>query len=130
MKKSKSLIGGEQSGHIIMSKFSNSGDGILAALKIIEIMNISKIKSSKIFNLYKEYSQEKINLVYKSKNKKLTKIIDDLNNNKTLNNSKIRSLIRLSGTEPIVRILVEGENKKLVKENSIKIKNIVRPYLV
>ena len=80
--------------------------------------------------MYKEYSQEKINLVYKSKNKKLTKIIDDLNNNKTLNNSKIRSLIRLSGTEPIVRLLVEGENKKLVKENSIKIKNIVRPYLV
>ena len=45
MKKSKSLIGGEQSGHIIMSNYSNTGDGILAALKITEIMTSNKNKS-------------------------------------------------------------------------------------
>ncbi len=130
MKKTKSLIGGEQSGHIIMSKYTNSGDGILAALKISEILSNYKLKSSKLFNLYQEYPQEKINLFYKNKSKKLLQILDKLKKDKSLNNKKIRSLVRLSGTEPLVRILVEGENKKLVSMNSLKIKNIIRPYLV
>ena len=129
MKKAKSLIGGEQSGHIIMSQFSNSGDGILAALKIIEIMSKRKTKVSTLFNLYKNYEQEKINLVYRKKTNKLIKIIRDLNKNKSFNNKSIRSLIRLSGTEPLVRILVEGEDKKIVKDKSINIKNIVGSYL-
>ena len=129
MKKSKSLIGGEQSGHIIMSNYSSTGDGILAALKITEIMTASKLKTSLLFNLYKDFPQEKLNLKYKSKNKNLIKVIDSLKKNKSFNNKNIRSLVRLSGTEPLVRILVEGKNKYLVKENSIKIKNLVRPYL-
>ncbi len=130
MKKSKCLIGGEQSGHIIMSKFSNSGDGILAALKITEIISKNKMITSKLFDLYKEYYQEKIDLFYKNKNKNMINIIDALNKDKSLNNKNIRSLIRLSGTEPVLRILVEGESKSLVKANSKKIKNIIRPYLV
>ncbi len=129
MKKSKSSLGGEQSGHIIMSNFSNTGDGILAALKIIEIMSQNKSRASKLFNLYKDYAQEKINLVYKNKNKKLLNILDNIKKNKLFNNNNVRSLVRLSGTEPLVRILVEGQNKKQVIENSIKIKNLVRPYL-
>ncbi len=130
MKKSKCLIGGEQSGHIIMSKFSNSGDGILAALKITEIISKKKMITSKLFDLYKEYYQEKIDLFYKNKNKNMINIIDTLNKDKSLNNKNIRSLIRFSGTEPVLRILVEGESKSLVKANSKKIKNIIRPYLV
>ncbi len=129
MKKSKSLIGGEQSGHIILSQYSNSGDGILTALKITEIMSLNKQKASKIFDLYREYPQEKINLKYKNKNTKLLKIINQLNKNKMFNNKKIRSLVRLSGTEPIVRILVEGESNNLVKKISMEIKNLVRLHL-
>tara|TARA_Y100000768_G_C23971199_1_gene680668 strand:+ start:185 stop:1537 length:1353 start_codon:yes stop_codon:yes gene_type:complete len=130
MKKFKSLIGGEQSGHIIISKYSNSGDGILAALKITEIMCNSRSKTSKLFNLYKDYPQEKINLPYKTKTKKLLNVIKNLNKDKSVNNKNLRSLVRLSGTEPLVRILVEGENESIVKENLIKIKNIVRSSLV
>tara|TARA_B100000989_G_scaffold237805_1_gene184710 strand:- start:1048 stop:2403 length:1356 start_codon:yes stop_codon:yes gene_type:complete len=129
MKKYKSSLGGEQSGHIILSNFSNTGDGILAALKITEIMISCKSKASKLFNLYIDYPQEKLNLRYKNKNEKLIKTINSLNNNKLFNNNKLRSLIRLSGTEPIVRILVEGKNAKLVKQNIIKIKNLLRTYL-
>ena len=129
MKKSKSFIGGEQSGHIIMSKYSSTGDGILAALKITEIICNKKIRPSKIFNLYQDYYQEKINLAYKNKSSKLIKILDSLKKNKSFNNKKIRSLVRLSGTEPLVRILVEGQNKIIVKKLSEKLKNSVRPYL-
>ena len=129
MRKYKSLLGGEQSGHIILSSYSNTGDGILAALKIIEIMISCKSKASKLFNLYIDYPQEKLNLRYKSKNESLIKTINSLNKNKLFNNSKLRSLIRLSGTEPLVRILVEGKNSKLVKHNLIKIKNLLRTHL-
>ena len=61
MRKYKSLLGGEQSGHIILSTFSNTGDGILAALKITEIMIAWKSNESKLFNLYSDYHQEKLN---------------------------------------------------------------------
>ena len=129
MKKSKSIIGGEQSGHIILSEYSNTGDGILAALKITEILTLNKKKPSELFALYNDFAQEKINLNYKKKNSKLLKIINKLQSNKLYNNKKIRSLIRLSGTEPLVRILVEGQEMIEVKKKSLEIKKLLRPYL-
>ena len=129
MKKSKSMIGGEQSGHIILSEHSNTGDGILAALKITEILISNKNKASKLFDLYNDFPQDKINLRYKKKNSKLLKILGKLKNDKLYNNKKIRSLVRLSGTEPLVRILVEGQEITEVKKKSLEIKRLVRPYL-
>ncbi len=126
MKKSKSLIGGEQSGHIIMSNYSKTGDGILAALKITDILTSNKTKPSNLFDLYKDFAQEKINLYYKTKNTKLLQTLKKLQNNNLYNNKKIRSLIRLSGTEPLVRILVEGQDKLIVKKKSLEIKKLVR----
>ena len=112
-----------------MSKYSSTGDGILAALKITEIICNKNLRPSKMFNLYQDYYQEKINLAYKKKSSKLIKILDNLKKNKSFNNKNIRSLVRLSGTEPLVRILVEGQNKIIVKKLSDKLKNSVRPYL-
>ena len=62
MKKKSYVLGGEQSGHIILGNFLNTGDGILVAVKIIEIISSEKIKASKIFNLYDQYPQIKTNL--------------------------------------------------------------------
>ncbi len=129
MKKSNSSIGGEQSGHIILSNYSKTGDGILAALKITEILKSKKQKSSKLFDLYNNFPQQKINLACKSKNSKLLKIIDKINKDSANNNSSIRSLVRFSGTEPLLRILVEGKEKIKVKNKSNEIKNLLRPFL-
>ena len=112
-----------------MSEYSNSGDGILAALKITEILISNKNKASKIFDLYNNFAQSKINLTYKTKSTKLLKILDKLKNNKLYNNKKIRSLVRLSGTEPLVRILVEGQEVTEVKKKSLEIKKLVRSCL-
>ena len=129
MKKIKSSLGGEQSGHIIMSNFSNTGDGILAALKITEILTTTQSKASSLFDLYKNYPQEKINLTYSVKNKKLLNAIEKLKKDKSINNNNLRSLVRFSGTEPLIRILVEGKNINIVKSNLLKIKNSIRFYL-
>ena len=52
MQKHNSILGGEQSGHIILSEYSKTGDGILAALKVMEIISKLKKPVSSIFNLY------------------------------------------------------------------------------
>ena len=130
MKKTKSILGGEQSGHIILSEYSNTGDGILAELKIIEIMTSQKSKTSKIFDLYKELPQKKLNIKYKKINSNIRKNINSLSLDKSINTKLYRLLIRFSGTEPLIRILVEGPNKKEVKKIAKDFENKVRSILV
>ena len=128
MKKNKSFLGGEQSGHIILSDFSKTGDGILAALKITEIMSILKKSSSSIFDLYDNFPQIKVNISYKKISEKTKKNIKDLNK-KNSRDKKIRVLIRLSGTEPLIRLLVEGQDLKIVQQKAknleLEIRNII-----
>ena len=128
MKKNKSFLGGEQSGHIILSDFSKTGDGILAALKITEIMSILKKSSSSIFDLYDNLPQIKVNISYKKISEKTKKNIKDLNK-KNSRDKKIRVLIRLSGTEPLIRLLVEGQDLKIVEQKAknleLEIRNII-----
>ncbi len=128
MKKNKSFLGGEQSGHIILSNFSKTGDGILAALKIAEIISITKKSTSSIFDLYNNFPQIKVNIPYKKISEKNKKNIEDLN--KKNNKDKItRVLIRFSGTEPLVRLLVEGQDLEVVQQKAkileLKIRNII-----
>tara|TARA_B100000029_G_scaffold487427_1_gene542951 strand:- start:16 stop:1371 length:1356 start_codon:yes stop_codon:yes gene_type:complete len=130
MQKNKSLLGGEQSGHIILSEYSNTGDGILAALKIIEIMSKKNDKTSKIFDLYKELPQKKINIKYKKINNNIRKKINSFSLNQSNNTKFYRLLIRFSGTEPLIRILVEGPNKKEVGKIARKFEDKVRSILV
>ena len=128
MKKNKSFLGGEQSGHIILSDFSKTGDGILAALKITEIMSIIKKSSSSIFDLYDNIPQIKVNISYKKISEKTKKNIKDLNK-KNNRDKKIRVLIRFSGTEPLIRLLVEGQDLKIVQQKAknleLEIRNII-----
>ena len=125
MKKNKSFLGGEQSGHIILSDFSKTGDGILAALKITEIISKIKKSASKIFDLYNNFPQIKVNISYKKISKKIKKNIKDLNN-KNNKDKRIRVLIRFSGTEPLIRLLVEGQDLKEVKQKAKILETVIR----
>ena len=128
MKKNKSFLGGEQSGHIILSDFSKTGDGILAALKITEIISIIKISTSAIFDLYDDFPQIKVNIPYKKISKKNKINIINLNK-KNRKDKRNRVLIRISGTEPIIRLLVEGQDLKQVQKRAkileLDIRNII-----
>ena len=121
MKKNSYVLGGEQSGHIILGNYLNTGDGILAAVKIIEIISSEKTKASKIFSLYDQYPQIKTNLPIKKKpNGFFDKTLNNIVKENKANNPEIRYLVRKSGTEPLVRILVEGQDSdKVVKASKI-----------
>ena len=128
MKKNKSFLGGEQSGHIILSDFSKTGDGILAALKITEIISIIKKSASKIFDLYDNFPQIKVNISYKKISNKIRNKIKDLNN-KNNKDKRVRVLIRFSGTEPLIRLLVEGHDLKRVKQKAKILESDIRSII-
>ena len=130
MKKNSYVLGGEQSGHIILGNYLNTGDGILAAVKIIEIISSEKTKASKIFSLYDQYPQIKTNLPIKKKpNGFFDKTLNNIVKENKANNPKIRYLVRKSGTEPLVRILVEGQDSDKVVKASKIINNQVNKVL-
>ena len=130
MKKKDCFLGGEQSGHIILKKFGPSGDGILIALYLIKIISEYNKKTSEIFDLYNSYFQIQKNIKLQDskyqKNKKINNLLR-FYNNKNIDN--VRVLIRLSGTEPVIRLLVEGKKYSkislLAKKLDKKIKSII-----
>jgi len=128
MKKNKSFLGGEQSGHIILSDFSKTGDGILAALKITEIISIIKKSTSLIFDLYDNLPQIKVNISYKKISEKIKKNIKELNR-KNSKDKKNRILIRFSGTEPLIRLLVEGQDLEEVKLKATILESEIRDLI-
>ncbi len=126
MRKNNYSLGGEQSGHIIFGHHMGTGDGILAALKIIEILSVKKTKASKLFKIFTKYPQIKTNIVVSKKisknvDNKIKKISKDFK--KRYKNARI--LIRKSGTEPLIRVLVESKEKHKAKTISNNITTII-----
>ena len=130
MQKHNYNLGGEQSGHIIIGQYTSTGDGILAALKILEILSNQNSKASKLFNLYKKFPQIKSNIRIKEK---ITKKMEEKINRIKLDFKKkyknLRFLVRKSGTEPLLRILVEGADESKVKNVSIRLIKIIKTIL-
>jgi phosphoglucosamine mutase len=107
-------IGGEQSGHIIFSKYATTGDGILTSLKVMEVMLAKKSTLSKLCEPLVMYPQVLINVQVKDKvlamnDEKVKKVIEKVQN--TLGDTG-RILVRPSGTEPLVRVMVESPSEK------------------
>ena len=116
MQKKNYNLGGEQSGHIILGKFATTGDGLLVALE--SLFAIRKgIKASKFFNVFKKTPQILENVNFKDeKVLKSPSFLRNLNFAKKLIKQKGRVLVRKSGTERKIRIMVESENMKLIKK--------------
>ncbi len=120
------LIGGEQCGHIFVKDRLCTGDGILNAILIAQICKKTNKKLSEFFN-FELYNQEIINVKVKNKNyvlncKNLTYEIKIIQN-KLKNNGRI--LVRASGTEPLIRIMVEAKEKKVAMDFAEEVKLLV-----
>jgi len=116
MQKNKFNLGGEQSGHIILGKFSTTGDGLLVALESLFAIRKGK-KASTYFNKFKKTPQILKNIEVKNKD-----IINYPNIKKSINiaqnliKGQGRILVRKSGTESKIRVMGESENKELLKK--------------
>ena len=133
--KQKVDLGGEQSGHIL-SKINNySGDGVLTA---IQIANLCKKKNITLKDFlktsFKGFPQKLTNIKLNSNDKKFKDFLE-ININQLINekfdnlSEPCRIFARNSGTEPVLRILVEAENKNVVDEISIKIAKIAEKII-
>ena len=127
MQKNKYNLGGEQSGHIILGDYMSTGDGILTALQIVQIYSNDKTKVSKLFDLYKSYPQIKSNIkINKTISLKLANDIKKIEVDYIAKYKNFRILIRKSGTEPLYRVLVEGNSVKNCLIISSKITNRIK----
>jgi phosphoglucosamine mutase len=104
-------LGGEQSGHIIMHKFANTGDGVLTALHLISQMAQSKKSLKELASFMVRYPQVLINVSGVSKEKLAHNqtIKDAVSRIEAALGSRGRVLLRASGTEPLVRVMIEAE---------------------
>ena len=111
-------IGGEQSGHIIFSKYATTGDGILTSMKMMEVMLAKKLPLSKLAEPVTIYPQVLKNVRVKSKpdaqndsdvQQAVAKVADALGDTG-------RILVRESGTEPVIRVMVEAETESLCEK--------------
>ena len=114
MAKNGCRLGGEQSGHIIISKYANTGDGLLTSLKVMEVILAKKQSLSELCRPLKIYPQVLKNIRVKDKKEAQ----DDPAVQKAVEQFAAqlgdtgRILVRESGTEPVVRVMVEAPSPK------------------
>lgn len=118
-------LGGEQSGHIIMLQHNTTGDGILTALQIVSIVKQQSTSLSSLATVISKLPQVLLNAKVKNENKELVltnEAITELVENITIRLfRKGRVLVRPSGTEPVFRVMLEGENPDEIREYAKKI---------
>ena len=126
-------LGGEQSGHIILLDYNPTGDGILTSLMLIRCILSEKKKISELAKIIKIYPQVLINAKVNSDKKydfdkdpeiqeKIKKLEDEFAGNG-------RVLIRASGTEPLVRVMIEGDNQEYITKKATELADFISKKL-
>lgn len=129
MKKYGSNFGGEQSGHIIFSDYSTTGDGLMSAIAVMALVLRKKTSSHQALNPFTLYPQKLINLKVLEKTP-LESIAGFSELCKQIEKSGMRTLIRYSGTEHILRILVEGKESEAIESAAKELEDFLRSKLV
>lgn len=123
MLKRNAILGGEQAGHIVLGEYIFTGDGLLVAIMLINILNNENKTMEELCERFKKYPQIIKNVLVSDKNKilgnKEVKKTVELCESLILNTGRI--VLRPSGTEPLIRIMVEGEDNDLIKDIAKKI---------
>lgn len=124
MLKSNHIIGGEQSGHVILLEHNTTGDGLVTGISLVSVLKHTKKSLSELASVMQVYPQVLVNAKVKTENKseenymkfpEIKKAIEEIE--KEFENSG-RVLIRPSGTEPLVRVMIEGKDETLIKKRA------------
>jgi phosphoglucosamine mutase len=110
-------FGGEQSGHLIFLDHNPTGDGILSALQLLAIMQKEEKSLSDLSDIMDQYPQKLINVRIKERRRlsEFPAVIQQIKKVEKKLGEKGRVLVRFSGTEPLVRVMVEGEDEKEIQ---------------
>ena len=128
MKKNNITLGGEPSGHIIFLNQNTTGDGCVAALNVLAVMRSENKKLSELKSVLKIIPQVQTSVpVSKKENLSLIPGYTAMMNKVTSHlKGKGRAYVRFSGTEPVVRILIEGENRDMIQNFADEISHFFR----
>jgi phosphoglucosamine mutase len=116
MREHRFNVGGEQSGHLVLSDFSTTGDGLIAALQVLAVLAESQQRASDATHLFEPLPQILKNVKYRAGAKPLEnqEVATAIQAGEARLANKGRLLIRKSGTEPLIRVMAEGDDEKLV----------------
>lgn len=130
MQRHGNRIGGEQSGHIIFSKYASTGDGILTSLKLMEVMLAKKTTMSKLAEGMVFYPQALVNVrvADKERAQKDERVLAAVKKVEEKLGEFGRILLRASGTEPVVRVMVEGENESLCRQYANEVAEVLEGF--
>lgn len=128
MKKRNAVLGGEQSGHIILRDFQKTGDGILTALLFLRALMILDMKIGDVRRLIVPQAQVTENIPIKKKRElrnwdELNRLINGFNHRHGDNS---RLVIRYSGTESLIRIMMESKHEQIISENLHKFVDLIK----
>ena len=128
MKENGYNIGGEQSGHIIFSKYASTGDGILTSLKMMQVMIGKKKKMSEMYDGFVMYPQvlENVRVADKKAAQDDAEVKAAIKEVEETLGDKGRILVRESGTEPVVRVMVEAETTEVCQEMVNKVVEVMK----
>jgi phosphoglucosamine mutase len=121
-------VGGEQSGHIILSDFATTGDGIVAALQVLAVIAEEGVCASDATNLFEPTPQILENVRFKKDRSPLSdeKVLSCIEAGQARFNGNGRLLVRKSGTEPVIRVMGEGDDEKLLREVVNEVVAVIR----
>lgn len=126
-------LGGEQSGHMIFIDYNTTGDGVLSSLILSQILKDSGKTMSSLATIMDIFPQVLINAKVRNENKYAYLTDETIKNEISKLESKMdgkgRVLIRPSGTEPLVRVMLEGEDKSLITEMARELADIIEKRL-
>ena len=122
-----------QSGHIIYKEYANTGDGELTSIKILETLKKENKSLAELTSIMKKYPQVLVNINIDNKIKNDFYNDDIISNEITKLTNTLgtegRVLVRPSGTEPLIRIMIEGKNEKEIEKHANKLAQIIKERL-
>jgi phosphoglucosamine mutase len=131
MLKRGASLGGEQSGHVIFSDYSTTGDGILSAVRVFETMRDSGLRLSELTSAIKTYPQKLVNVRVKTRRplEQLSQVQEEVRAAETEFEGAGRVVVRFSGTEPLARVMIEADSEQKVEKWTTRIANAIRKEL-
>lgn len=133
MKEIGASLGGEQSGHIIFLDENTTGDGLLSALHLLQVMRETEKSLSELASIMEVLPQALVNAKVadykKHKYMEYPVIVDAIQELEAKFEGQGRVLIRPSGTEPLVRVMIEGKDQQVIQQEAKKLANLIQDVM-